>query len=69
MLKWTVEFSVDPSWIADGYDLTDERALEMLAGDLRHAHIETELAAKVISAPKKEIIEGLQNGTIEMLKA
>ena len=59
-LKWTVEFSVDKSWVADGFDLTDDRALDMLSGDLRYANIGTELGAKVIKAPDKKLIKKLQ---------
>lgn len=50
MLKWTVEFSVDASWVADGFDLTDERAKGMLASDLRYAYGH-ELGAKVTKYP------------------
>lgn len=49
--EWTVTFRVAPCWIADGFKLTDERALEMLASDLRYADIGTELDAQVIAAP------------------
>ena len=48
--KWTVEFTVDETWVADGFDLTDERAHAMLNEDLRFAHSH-ELKAKVIKAP------------------
>ena len=58
-LKWTVEFSVDESWVADGFDLTDERALEMLNYDLGYAYT-SELGAKVIKSPDKEKIARLQ---------
>lgn len=54
--KWTVEFEVDASWVADGFDLDDDRALDMLSHDLRYAHIGAELDAKVIKAPKREAI-------------
>ena len=60
-LKWTVEFTVDASWVRDGFDLTNERAKDMLAGDLTLAH-DSELAAKVLSAPDAEIIKRLQGG-------
>lgn len=53
--KWTVVFEVDESWVADGFDLDDERALEMLSGDLSWADDE-ELGAKVIKAPRPEAI-------------
>ena len=59
-LKWTVEFEVDTVWVADGFDLTDDRALDMLAHDLSHANIGLELGAKVIKAPKARDIRRLQ---------
>lgn len=62
-LKWTVEIEISPNWVADGFNLTNERALEMLASDLSFAY-GYELGATVKKAPKKELIEGLQNGKI-----
>ncbi len=59
--KWTVEFEVDASWVADGFDLTNDRALDMLAHDLSYAYIGTELSAKVIKAPKREAIRKEQS--------
>ena len=59
MLRWTVEFAVDSSWVADGFDLTDERAKEMLNGDLRYAYGH-ELSAKVIKYPRAERVARLQ---------
>lgn len=46
MLKWTIEISVDDSWVADGFDMTDERAKEMLASTLPYAYGH-EILAKV----------------------
>lgn len=59
-LFWIVKFSVDKTWVADGFDLTDERALDMLSNDLRYANIGGELKAKVLKAPKKKVIRTLQ---------
>lgn len=58
-LKWTVEFSVDSSWVADGFDLTDERAKSMLANDLRYAY-GYELGAKVVKYPPAIKVARLQ---------
>ena len=60
MLRWTVEFSVAESWVADGFDLTTERALDMLANDLRYANTGTELDARVVKAPNKNTIKKIQ---------
>lgn len=57
--KWVVEFEVDDIWIQDGFDLDDERAVNMLAADLSFAQ-GSEISAKVIKAPKPEIIKKLQ---------
>ncbi len=54
--KWTVEFQVADVWVEDGFDLTNERALNMLAEDLSMAEIGHELKAKVIKAPSKKAI-------------
>ena len=59
-LKWVVEFYVDETWVADGFDLDDERALDMLANDLQWATIGTELDAKVIKRPDQRLINKLQ---------
>lgn len=58
--KWTVEFEVAEAWVEDGFDLTDERALDMLSNDLRWANIGTELGAKVIKAPSPKVIRKVQ---------
>lgn len=48
--KWTVEIEVAAEWVADGFDLTDERAHSMVAHDLRYAD-GSEIRCKVISKP------------------
>lgn len=59
-LKWTVEFSVDKTWVEDGFDLTNNRALDMLSNDLQYANIGTELNARVIKSPDKKLIRKIQ---------
>jgi hypothetical protein len=49
--KWTVEFEVDEMWVADGFSLSNLRALEMLGTELDYADMTTELSARVIKAP------------------
>lgn len=46
-LKFLVEFEVDESWVADGFNPDDERAKSMLAHTLPHAH-GSELKARVL---------------------
>lgn len=52
--EFTVTFRVAPCWVADGFNLTDERALEMLSNDLQYATISEELDAQVIAAPTQD---------------
>lgn len=59
--RWTVEFAVADSWVADGFEMTDERALAMLHTELPHA-CGPELAASVLTAPLPEAILALQSG-------
>lgn len=47
---WTVSFTVAPLWVQDGFTLSDERALSMLASEIGTA-AEGELSAKVLVAP------------------
>jgi hypothetical protein len=48
--RWIVEFGVNAVWVADGFDLDDERAMDMLQHHLGYAR-EDELRAKVHFAP------------------
>lgn len=57
--KWVVEIEVEESWVADGFDMTDERAHDMLAHTLPYAY-NYELKAKVISAPEAAEIRKAQ---------
>ena len=59
-LKWTVVFEVDEIWVADGFNLTNERALNMLASDLQYANIDTELNAYLIKSPSQQKIKKIQ---------
>ncbi len=60
--KWTVEFSVDASWVADGFDLDDDRAKDMLNHDLTGAYGH-EIGAKVLKAPDPARIMRVQGYT------
>lgn len=50
MYRWIVALDVDPAWVADGFDLTDDRAKSMLNAEITGAY-DDELNAIVISAP------------------
>lgn len=53
--KWTVQIQVDASWVADGFNMTNERAHNMLTKELPYAY-NHELKAKVLSKPKDSAI-------------
>jgi hypothetical protein len=57
---WVVAIQVDESWVADGFDLDNERALDMLAGTLPYANIGTELRAQVKERPARKDIRKAQ---------
>lgn len=56
---WTAEFTVDKLWVADGFDLTDERAKQMLADDLSSAYGH-EIKARVLKAPDADLVARTQ---------
>lgn len=51
VFRWVVELEVSETWVEDGFNLDDERALNMLARTLGWATIGTELGARVLEAP------------------
>ncbi|WP_336983955.1 MULTISPECIES: hypothetical protein [unclassified Cedecea] len=64
---YIVRFDIAPLWIADGFILSDETALAMLAERLDYACDATELAAQVLVAPNPSRIEdeqGYRHGAI-----
>ena len=60
--KWTVEFTVDASWVADGFEITAERAHDMLAATIGGA-FNHEISAKVLKAPPQAAIRKVQGYT------
>ena len=57
--KWTVEFTVSEGWVADGFDLTAERAHAILEEALPYAYGH-ELGARIIKAPSRNSIRKAQ---------
>lgn len=57
--KWTVEFTIDEIWVADGFDLTSIRAKEMLAKEIAYA-LDHEISAKTIFSPSAKAIATAQ---------
>ena len=60
--KWAVEIEVDEKWVADGFDLTEERVIDMLQNDLRFAY-ESEVGARILKAPSEKAIRIAQGYT------
>lgn len=58
-LYWTVKIGVEECWIEDGFNLTQERLLDMIQSDLKYSY-QCELSAKIISKPDKKVIAKLQ---------
>lgn len=66
--KWVVEFEVDETWVEDGFDLTDERALDIIRDALPYAY-EFEVGAKVLSAPPAdEVAHAMGYESAEQMK-
>jgi hypothetical protein len=63
-VKWTVEIMVDETWVAYGFELTDDRAHEMLAAALPFAHCH-EIGVKVTRKPKQSRVKALQGYSAE----
>ena len=57
--KWIVEFTVDQTWIEDGFQITNNKALGMLENCLPFARGD-EFAAKVLEAPDSKLIRKIQ---------
>ena len=36
--KWKVEFEVDETWVADGFEMTEERAKLMIENSLPYSY-------------------------------
>ena len=60
--KWVVEFTVDATWVEDGFNLTDEQAQEMIEHRLGYAYSH-EVTGKVISSPAQADILKCQGYT------
>ena len=58
-IKWLVEFSVEESWVADGFNLTKERATTMIENDLAFSN-PGEVTARIVSKPTDDVLAKLQ---------
>jgi hypothetical protein len=56
---WTVTIEIDPKWVADGFDLDEDRLEEMLMQELSSA-TGSEVGGKVLKAPDPKQIRAEQ---------
>lgn len=59
-LKWTIEITIDESWVADGFDFDDDR-LDGLLNHLVPYALSHERSARVVKMPPPGAIDKLQN--------
>jgi hypothetical protein len=57
--KWVVEFEVTENWVEDGFNLTEDRANDMIANALPYAY-GSEYKATVIKSPSAKLIAKIQ---------
>lgn len=57
--KWTVEIEIDEVWVADGFELTEERLIDMVQSDLQYA-TESEIKVKILKSPDEKAISKAQ---------
>ena len=58
--QWVVEITVDETWIADGWDLTEERLSDMISSQLRYAYSH-EYSGKILKKPTKRELNKARN--------
>lgn len=57
--KWVVEFTIDQTWVEDGFNLTEERAKEMVESALPFS-TGSETSVRILKAPDADIIREVQ---------
>ena len=60
--KWVVEFEVTEDWVADGFDINQNTATDMMANALPYANND-EFKATVLKAPEPKSIRQTQGYT------
>jgi hypothetical protein len=53
--KWTITFEIDAIWVADGFDMTNDRAKDMIERELAFSRND-ETRVKVLKAPSAKAI-------------
>lgn len=57
--EWTVKIRIDPTWVMDGFDLTDERLHDMITSDLQWAYPD-EVEGEIVESPDPQRIRKVQ---------
>ena len=65
---WTVKIHISPIWVADGFDLDNDRLQDMLMSELNCA-TDSEVSGEVISAPDSKQIRVEQGYNVPGYKA
>jgi hypothetical protein len=65
--SWTVKISVHPRWVADGFDLTEERLRDILENVFDYAY-EHEYDGQVLNSPDPNQIRAEQGYKVEGYK-
>ena len=52
---WTVKISVADTWVADGFDLTEDRLNDILQRELSYAY-STEVKGEIVKSPNADKI-------------
>jgi len=60
--KWVVEFEVTENWVENGFNITEDRANDMIANALPYAY-GSEYKATVLKSPKATLIAKTQGET------
>jgi len=61
--KWVVEFEVTETWVADGFNITNQKAIGMIEEALPFAS-GAEFKATVLKAPDPKLIRKTQGYTV-----
>lgn len=65
MKTWIFKLEVADSWVADGFDCTEEH-LEEIAGRILPYAYSHEVKLSVVKAPDAQVIRDLQSGAVEV---
>lgn len=66
--SWTIRVEIDETWVADGFDLTEDNIKDRVSEMLPHAH-GSEYDAKVLKAPQRQRIMKAQGYTEPEIRA